>query len=467
MSNKDVIISASREGTASSPTLRGPQTEKQRAFDLSLETYIRSLCSSSISKSHYNRDAFLLTYKQYCSTSQLVRCLINQFEAGAGSGGMNEDKKVRVKVINLIKRWFDESYGLHDLNEDPAAKELLSTFLLSPSCTSIHEIAGVVETIQNHILENHKWTRTHNRGSFSSAESSTTTPEQLLVQKQVRDSASAKPAHEKLQNMHIPLNLPHTIRETAVQLTLIEYNGFYKLIKPRELLGQAWTKKEIRESVSPNVVCMINLYNKRIRWVTSEILRYGRTIAERVAHVEAFIDIASLCISWGNFNTAFQITQGLTAPSIRKLHAVWNRVNKDQINRHEAAKILSSGDKNAARYRKELQRFAGKPCVPYLAAALKDLFNGEESVPTKNSDGSVNFGKFENLHKIISHFLSFQFYPYDKKSEHWKSDDLMQLNLSKVLERNMTDDMLFQAAKTYENEVAENFLDSLGDVGFI
>jgi hypothetical protein len=255
-----------------------------------------------------------------------------------------------------------------DLNDDPASKEILSKFLAGPHCQGTKEVEKVVSNLQAHLSDTFKRVM-HHRGSFSGHDDALSP-----YKNDIRKSAVSKPAVPALQFMAHPLNLPHRIREVAIQLTLIEYFCFYKQIRPRELLGQAWTKKDIKETVSPNVVAMINLVNRRIRWVTSEILRYGRSLQDRVDHVEAFIDIASLCLSFGNFNTAFQITNGLAAPAIRKLHAVWARVNSDHITRHEYAKSLSSGDKNAAKYRKELAKWSCKPCIPSIPTSLKDLF---------------------------------------------------------------------------------------------
>ena len=80
----------------------------------------------------------------------------------------------------------------------------------------------------------------------------------------------------------------------AEQLTLLDHLG-YCAIRPSELLGRGWVKKD-KLRRSPNVVHMLSRFNYLTNWVTREILNFN-TPTGRSRAITRFISIASVCNS--------------------------------------------------------------------------------------------------------------------------------------------------------------------------
>ncbi len=79
--------------------------------------------------------------------------------------------------------------------------------------------------------------------------------------------------------------------EVARQLTLIEHN-LYRTITPCECLRQRWTGKD-KATLAPNIIALIDRFNKVSRWCCSEIVR-EKDLKSRAVILNRFILIASV-----------------------------------------------------------------------------------------------------------------------------------------------------------------------------
>jgi hypothetical protein len=79
--------------------------------------------------------------------------------------------------------------------------------------------------------------------------------------------------------------------EVARQLTLIEHN-LYRTITPCECLRQRWTSKD-KATLAPNIIALIDRFNKVSRWCCSEIVR-EKDLKSRAVILNRFILIASV-----------------------------------------------------------------------------------------------------------------------------------------------------------------------------
>lgn len=94
--------------------------------------------------------------------------------------------------------------------------------------------------------------------------------------------------------MHaLDLSKVHTIedihpKEMARQITLLA-SDIYKKIRVAELLKQAWSKKD-KEKNAPNVLHLINRFNKTSLWVASMCV-LPETVPARASTISYFIKV--------------------------------------------------------------------------------------------------------------------------------------------------------------------------------
>ena len=130
--------------------------------------------------------------------------------------------------------------------------------------------------------------------------------------------------------------------EVARQPTLIEHN-LYRTITPCECLRQRWTGKD-KATLAPNIIALIDRFNKVSRWCCSEIVR-EKDLKSRAVVLNRFILIASVrkpplvlivephdfapgavqqCRELNNFNGVMEIMAGLQNAAAYRLKKTWN-----------------------------------------------------------------------------------------------------------------------------------------------
>jgi len=101
----------------------------------------------------------------------------------------------------------------------------------------------------------------------------------------------------------------------ARELTMQEWEIF-KSIEAREFLSQSW-QKENKQLTAPNIVRMIDRFNRISFWVATEILTKDRKTQVRT--IKKFIKTAYICYHMGNFNSMMEILSGLNNISVSRL----------------------------------------------------------------------------------------------------------------------------------------------------
>ncbi|KAH3758102.1 cell division control protein [Pelomyxa schiedti] len=196
------------------------------------------------------------------------------------------------------------------------------------------------------------------------------------------------------------------IREIARQLTLIE-QGIYKSIKPWELLGLAWTKKD--KSLAPNVSRMIQHFNKISNWVYSEITAV-EDLQMRIRTLERCIELAENLERLQNFNALMEVISGLTNSCVFRLKKTWAGISSHHSKIFEAIRELTDNSKNNQIMRNRLKNIH-PPCIPYLGIFLTDLTFIEEGNQTFIED-KVNFFKCTLQANVIIDVQQYQQQPY-------------------------------------------------------
>ncbi|CAK4715282.1 unnamed protein product [Aphanomyces euteiches] len=261
-------------------------------------------------------------------------------------------------------------------------------------------------------------------------------------------------------------------QEVADQLTLIEEHKYQKII-PRELTNKNWTG-EHKHELAPNVMALIEHFDARAVWVSSEILHPKlNTPQQRFKMVSFFIDVADACYRLRNFNSLFEIVTGLTAPCLKQLESTWKLVPTSQIEHLERLKRVCSADDNYRAYREEYAAAEGYPRLPTISIVVKDLFGFEESMPTKEK-GLIHFRKCRKICQAIRdalscHHIKYTIAPSSGRRHRVLHPDMShQLVLTYRLETiRKSGTELFWLAKNANKQERDQFVNSLADAGFM
>lgn len=199
---------------------------------------------------------FLTTFRSFCSPQELLQLLIERFNIPdpslvyESSGDKDLDDKlhkssqredwkrykkeyvqpVQFRVLNVLRHWVDHHY--YDFERDHPLLLKLKQFLQSIQGKYMKKWVDSVLKIIDRKTDNDD--RDHRQITFASGIS----PPAIEYHLQVPDSEIS------LLTLH-PLEL-------ARQLTLFEFE-LYKNVKPSELVGSVWTKKD-KEMRSPNLL---------------------------------------------------------------------------------------------------------------------------------------------------------------------------------------------------------------------
>jgi len=195
-------------------------------------------------------------------------------------------------------------------------------------------------------------------------------------------------------------------QEVARQLALVEF-GTFKCITPREIIAQSWNKSEA-EMKSPNVMEMINWFNKMSFWVASEILSV-HNLRDRGKYLKWFIHLAEYCRKVQNLNAVMEIMVGLNLGPIQRLLKTWAQLSTKT---KEVYKNLSDFTDPTGNHRmmRSTLRVVLPPMVPYVGMYLKDLTFIEDgnSTFTDKQEQVVNWDKMRMLAAKFSEMQQFQ-----------------------------------------------------------
>eukprot|EP01127_Copromyxa_protea_P000615 TRINITY_DN1052_c0_g2_i2.p1 TRINITY_DN1052_c0_g2~~TRINITY_DN1052_c0_g2_i2.p1 ORF type:complete len:1008 (+),score=147.20 TRINITY_DN1052_c0_g2_i2:41-3064(+) len=188
--------------------------------------------------------------------------------------------------------------------------------------------------------------------------------------------------------------------EIAQALTAIEHELFLCIHEP-ELIGTDWKKKD-RHVRAPNVVSMINWFNRTTNWIKTQIL-LGINAKERGAMIDKLIQTAQFCRLLRNYNTVIEIVSSLCGSVIRRLKQSWAEVSAESLATWANLSNYFSPETNYMKLREaHLEMISDKSlsaALPYIGIILEDLLKLDE-VPQFSEDGFyVNWSKMQKVPK--------------------------------------------------------------------
>ncbi|VDM41186.1 unnamed protein product [Toxocara canis] len=223
--------------------------------------------------------------------------------------------------------------------------------------------------------------------------------------------------------------------EIGRQVTLLQFD-LYRAIKPIELVGSAWTKRD-KDQRSPQLLKLIDHSTMLTYWVARSIVETP-SLEERVGMFSRVLEVMAVFEELNNFTGLVALYSALNSSSVYRLKACWERIDREKQMCYEKFKKLCN-----PHWKEMIQRLQSinPPCVPFFGHYLSKIFFYEEGNSTfvQNSDEDlsheqvngegatntnilnrkvlVSFVKCRRIAAIISDIQMYQNQPYSLQVE--------------------------------------------------
>ncbi|KAH6604942.1 guanine nucleotide exchange factor [Trichoderma cornu-damae] len=360
--------------------------------------------------------AFYLTFRLFCTPSQLTEALIDRFEYAEESP--QTSSPVRLRVYNAFKGWL-ESHWRDQTDRDalkliiPFAEARLNAVLPSAGSRLLelaHRVSGEGALVPRLVSSMGKTNTAI--GQYVPADLPLPSP--VISKSQQSTLQSFKTGNAS------PTILDFDPLELARQLTIKQMTIFCSIL-PEELLASQWMKKG--GAGAPNVKAMSSLSTDLSNMVAEMILHQAE-LKKRAAVIKQWIKIGQHFLELHNYDGLIAIICTLNSSTITRLRKTWDAISQKRKDTLRQLQGIVEPSQNNKVLRTKLHDHV-PPCLPFLGMYLTDLTFVDignpstkhvslGSEPVEDGVGGltvVNFDKHTRTAKIIGELQRFQI-PY-------------------------------------------------------
>lgn len=189
--------------------------------------------------------------------------------------------------------------------------------------------------------------------------------------------------------------------ELAAAMTEVDLEVFRR-IRPAELMGGAWNKPKLRHR-SPNVLLMVNRFNRTANWIASEVL-LETNLRNRAKLLGKVIKLASALRDLRNYNGLMAVMSALSNSAVERLKFTRAKLPNRLVDTWDALEEVTSFGSGSKALREAMSSHE-EPIVPYLGMYLTDLTYMEDSLPDEAEGGLIHWSKRVRIWNFILELL--------------------------------------------------------------
>mmetsp|Transcript_20105 Transcript_20105/g.28152 ORF Transcript_20105/g.28152 Transcript_20105/m.28152 type:complete len:698 (+) Transcript_20105:164-2257(+) len=371
--------------TKSGGTLKRKQVklEKDRngktmVVSASVDYLIQSLISDSSIFDQDYIDRVILAHPLFIDSNEFLNKLVKLFDDVAlGNIPANQAMIRRARIINVLKRWI----SFNDIQDNERI------------------VRGIFEFTEKLIASGNNiqvsWAN-HLRKLLGIRPSESPAPVKKLPKLKRTGTKSQFSLHyKKIKTVEDIEFIDIEPSEFSKHITVGDWKVFSK-IKSSELMHKAWSQQD-KEKSAPNLIKLIERFNRLANWVASEIMLTPNP-KQRVIVIERFITVMKDLIELRNYHSLWAIYSGLNKGCILGLKNEWKNVGKKYMATMQKVELMLDPRNNFKNYR-EYIRDCQLPFLPFEGIFLTDLTFLDEN--PDQLDGLMNFTKIDILGDIL------------------------------------------------------------------
>lgn len=430
------------------------------------------LLSQPTSKSDIKFSAiFLAMYRKFAAPGKLLEAIVERFDALERNGSAQMMKSVsQLRHVSILQTWVATYPGDFAF---PKTKRRLRTFVSKLAETRIfaaaaRELTADLEAVQEDDDTHWAFSDKHremsgdtSRSSLSSTASTLLddpafTFEQELSGSTINDDVVlenlpkfanqmmvyVEQAQKQAQGLQpvprSPLTKAHwrALMELpddliARELTRMDWIMF-SAIRPRDLVRHVSLSKDQRDACKnlAHVNRMIDHFNQLASWVANYVLCRDKP-KHRALMLEKFMRIARKLRELNNYNALGALIAGVKSTSVHRLGATRELIPQATGKDWLKLEILMAPSRSHFAYRLAWENSSTER-IPYLPLHRRDLASAEEGNKTfigNESDGRINWKKFEIMGEVIVGLQKAQGMPYKNIAGTKGNDQVKELVL--------------------------------------
>ena len=365
---------------------------------ITVNMFIKKICTENL-KNKYPilYKSFINQYQEFLSIPSLIEKIIQAFDYYT--------KKINIEVpdlLDLLNKILSTQYKKIEKNENLKSK-LKSVYKEMKSLTWI-DIASqkVVDNI-NHILtsnNNDEFDFQYTKHLVSDRRKS----KGISIKTRTKAKVVNNIALYKYPYFYI---FDYSDEEIARNLTLISYK-MMSAIDINELWNNNFSKKE-KYTKAPNVMKLIDRFDKLIRFIIEDICSY-ETNKTRAKLITKWANIAKRCKDLHNYNDLLIINQGFNQ-YLKKMVSAWKKLPKSTLVLISDLNKFCNNQQCYINIRREIVGCKHKAYIPYLGILLQeivDIENKYKYLEKFSEYNCINCVKLQKIYYAVNKFFEFK-----------------------------------------------------------